>query len=461
MSSIAAKRRITVSRPAFADLLRRRADLFVLGGSALVLRLAWVLVYGRVEAGPNDTFFYESAAAQLARGHGFSNLLGQPTAHWPPGFPFLVSLLYRAFGEHRGLALGLNVVLATATTILVYLVAQRMFGRLGARIAGGAHAILPGPIFMTALFLSETLFAFMLVGFLALVLFLPNRRWMPAVLGVAVGLTALTRGEGMLLPVIPLAIWWGRVPRRVFTRRAAVLVAVAGITILPWTIRNASVMGAFIPVSTNASSTLWAGHNPKANGGPTYYLPPSIARQIPGQGKGGPEQEVAEARVLRREAIKWAVHNPLKELGLIPRKLIALNGNDSDSLPLWLNAPGDRQVSTSGGIVFTTLGDALGFFLLFTTLASLVILSPRRLWRLHPGMRGVLTYLAASLVAYGFVYYGQWRYRIPMEPFMLLVATPILMGVWVRRRNLRADLASAGGRVALTSGGAAGREASA
>jgi 4-amino-4-deoxy-L-arabinose transferase-like glycosyltransferase len=339
--------------------------------------------------------------------------------------------------------LGLNVVLATATTILLYLVARRMFGRMGGRIAGAAFAILPGPIFMTALFLSETTFIFMLVGFLALVLYLPDRRWSPLVLGVAVGLTALTRGEGMLLPIIPLAMWWGHVPRRVWSRRAGALIAAAALTVLPWTIRNANVMHAFIPVSTNASSTLWAGHNPKANGGPTYYLPPSVASQIPEQGKGGPKQEVAEARVLRREAIKWALHNPLKELGLIPRRLLALNGRDSDALSLWLNAPGRRQVGTSGLIIHSVLGDAFGYFLLFASLASLVVLTARRLWRLHPGMRGVLAYLGACLVAYGFVYYGQWRYRLPMEPFMLLVATPLLMGVWSRRRNLRADLAAA------------------
>ena len=42
---------------------------------------------------------------------------------------------------------------------------------------------------------------------------------------VVAGLVALTRGEGLLLVVIPLAIWWGLVPRREWWRRSAVFVA--------------------------------------------------------------------------------------------------------------------------------------------------------------------------------------------------------------------------------------------
>ena len=81
----------------------------MLCGLAFVLRAAWALVYGRIEAGPHDALFYEIAAGNLAGGHGYTQLFGGATAHWPPGFPFLVSLLYRAFGTHVKLGLALNV----------------------------------------------------------------------------------------------------------------------------------------------------------------------------------------------------------------------------------------------------------------------------------------------------------------------------------------------------------------
>ena len=65
----------------------------------------------------------------------------------------------------------------------MYLVARRMLGRSGGLVAGGVFAILPAPIFFTGLFLSETTFIFMLVGFLALAGFLPQRRWTPVCSG--------------------------------------------------------------------------------------------------------------------------------------------------------------------------------------------------------------------------------------------------------------------------------------
>jgi 4-amino-4-deoxy-L-arabinose transferase-like glycosyltransferase len=414
----------------------RAGDLLVLGGAAFVLRLAWVLVYGRVnppDGSINDTTFYEFTAASIANGGGYTGVNFEPTAGWPPGFPFVVSLLYRVFGERLSLALALNVVVATATVVLLYLIAERVFGRREARVAAGFFAILPGPLYMTGLFLSETLFIFVLVGFLALVVFLPERRWTPVVLGVALGLAALTRGEGLLMPIIPLAVWWGSCTRREWSKRTALLLVALVLTVAPWTIRNAVVMDAFIPVGSNASATLWSGHNPDANG---WIVNP---RNPPGEVAAGEADRAAE---LRREAIDWAVSHPLKELGLIPRKLIMLNQGSSGSIGGWLNA-GPRyqwQLGTSSIIVFTVLGDAFGYFLLFVTLASLAVIGPRRLWRTHPAMRGVLAYLALCLVNYGLIYYGQWRYRIPMEPFMIVVATPLLVRLWDQRAALVAAL---------------------
>jgi hypothetical protein len=52
-------------------------------------------------------------------------------------------------------------------------------------------------------------------------------------------------------------------------------------------------------------------------------------------------------------------------------------------------------------------------------------------------MRGALAYLAASLITYGFLYYGQFRYRLAMDPPLILVATPLLIALWRGRGRLR------------------------
>ena len=85
----------------------------------------------------------------------------------------------------------------TATVLLLYLIAERLFGRLAARIAAGLFAVLPGPIFFTGLFMSETMFVFLPRRILALVLSAratvdPVGAWRCS------GVGSFARGEGFL-----------------------------------------------------------------------------------------------------------------------------------------------------------------------------------------------------------------------------------------------------------------------
>ena len=96
---------------------------------------------------------------------------------------------------------------------------------------------------------------------------------------------------------------------------------------------------------------------------------------------------------------------------------------------------GRTRAGTSSVIVFTVLGDGFGYFLLLVTLAALILIGGRTLWR-TPRQCEASCLPRALPRYYGFVYYGQYRYRIPMEPFMILVATPLLAGVWAQRRSL-------------------------
>jgi hypothetical protein len=51
-------------------------------------------------------------------------------------------------------------------------------------------------------------------------------------------------------------------------------------------------------------------------------------------------------------------------------------------------------------------------------------------------MRGVAALFLCSLVLYGFVYYGNYRYREPLSPLLLLVAAPTLATLWQQRSRL-------------------------
>ena len=438
-------RAAALSKPQ-ARAARRSSDLrraAALGGFALLLRIAFVLVVeypalpsGGVISGAvaqdlidrglfNDAFFYHRTADLLAGGYGFASDPGVPTAQWPPAFPFLLSLIYRVTGPEPLAGELLNAVVSALTVALLYLLARRLFDRLTATIAAAFLALLPGSILWTGVLLSETLFAFMLVGFFALVAWLPHRPWAVAVLGVAIGLSILTRGEGILLIPAVLAVWWPELSRRRWLVRALALGAVALLVVAPWSARNTQVLDTFVPLSTNASTTLWSGHNPDATGG-QIYAPESLLRQVP---RRGVAREVEESRLLREEALDYMTSHPWRELELIPLKLMNLNRGDSWALE-WVNAgtPRERPLDLTAATPIRVVADFGYYTLLLATLGSLVILG-RELWR-NRVIRGVLVLFAGSLFLYGFVYYGNYRYRASLEPLMILVAAPLLARLW-------------------------------
>src|SRR4051812_46493602 len=148
-----------------------------IGLVALAIRLAFVLAYGRTQtlnlgAGGigfpfSDTFFYSWVGSALAMGDGYS-FLGHTTAHWPPGYPFLLAGVYKLFGADTANALIANAVLGALTVPLAYVIGLRALGRPAAIVAAAALAVMPGQILIADVALAETFYTLELVGFVAL-----------------------------------------------------------------------------------------------------------------------------------------------------------------------------------------------------------------------------------------------------------------------------------------------------
>ena len=405
---------------------------------ALAMRLVFVLAAGRTVVYDSanttfafsDTFFYSWTGAAISMGDGFS-FLGHPSAHWPPGYSFVLAGAYKILGADAFTPLALNAGIGAVTVPLVYFVGHRALGRTAAIVAAGALAVFPGQILMADVALSETLYTFELVAFIALVMALDRRSRALVALGIFAGLAALTRGEGLLFPLIVLAFGWTPGMRRSALRQTAVVAVVMALTVAPWTIRNIDVAGGFVPVAGNASHTLWAGHNSHAHGGPVYQSKAELDEL-------SRLSEADAAARQRREAIDWALAHPLRELALVPLKLAALARGDSTLITIWINAPGQAPLGQDATVLIGTLADLASYGLIAALLVSTVLLG-RALWRI-PALRAILAFLALAAPLYGLVYYGNVRYRVPLEPLMLLVVGAAV-GMWkvnIRSASMRA-----------------------
>jgi 4-amino-4-deoxy-L-arabinose transferase-like glycosyltransferase len=411
-----------------------RADLRLLAGVgalAFVARLLFALAVQRDLSVFNDELFYHHAAETLSDGQGLRATAGGPTAQWPPAYPFALSLVYRITGPEPLAGQALNALIGAFTVVGLFLLARRLFGRREAVVAALLLAVLPGQVLWSDVLLAETPYALVLVAFFLALAALPPRPLVALGVGALIGLAALVRGEGLLLFPAALTAWWPVLSRRAFAVRAATAGVAALVVIAPWTLRNAVVMDAFIPLSSNASITLYSGHNPRADGAQNY-APASVGAGLPAF---GPEREVAESKRLRREALDYMVTHPLREAELVPLKLLNLARGDSHAME-WVNTarPGEpRPIRGRYVTPIRVAADSTWFALLAGTLASTVVFG-RAFWR-DPVLRGVLVLFAVALVAYGFVYYGNFRYRAPLEPLMLLVSAPLLVRLWELRET--------------------------
>ena len=228
--------------------------------------------------GNGDPFYYHAQANMLADRVGFGEPIqwltqGRfvPSAIHPPLFTLWLtpaSLLgARGYLSHKTMAAlaGVGVIVVAA------LLARRLAGDRAGVLAAVAVALYPNLFIIDGTLWPEGLYT-ALVG-LALVF---AYRWKDgpslgraALVGGAVGLSILTRGEALLLlPLLclPLAIsgrklmprWW---------LHAIVMGSVALALVAPWTVRNLVRFKDPVPVSTNSEEVLFYANCPDTYSG--------------------------------------------------------------------------------------------------------------------------------------------------------------------------------------------------
>jgi 4-amino-4-deoxy-L-arabinose transferase-like glycosyltransferase len=242
----------------------------------LILRLVYLLLVGRHTNGIGDFFFYHLSADRIGAGDGFKDpfldRLGvpYPTALHPPAWPGLLGAV-AFFGGTSVLTQRIVgcVVGALVIVVLGYLGRQVAGERVG-YVTAVLAALTPDLIGADASLMAETLYGL----FVALALLLAvraGRRLTPKVallLGIVLGLAALTRGEGLfLVPLLALPLAVTTLTRQRLACTALVLAGVA-VVVLPWTARNWTTFGQPVLISTN-DSTVLAG----ANCASTYARP--------------------------------------------------------------------------------------------------------------------------------------------------------------------------------------------
>jgi 4-amino-4-deoxy-L-arabinose transferase-like glycosyltransferase len=250
----------------------RRLGLILLG--ALVVRLVYTIAGpgNAYSEGPTgDFFFFHEIANLLADGRGFADPFAlqhtgavEPTAEHPPLWPLLLSAASELGGtgllSHRLVGVPLGV----ATAGVLGLIGRRLGGDTAGLMVAALAACHPLLIAADGSLMSESLYGLCVAVALLFALRVIERPSLGNAvgLGAAIGLAALTRGEGLLLiPLLAIPAVWSGVRRAHggwgwTGRTAGVATATAVLVIAPWAIRNWSAFDQPVLTSTNDSTVL-------------------------------------------------------------------------------------------------------------------------------------------------------------------------------------------------------------
>ncbi len=417
----------------------------LVGASAALLRLIWVAVASREPAGVSDPLIYLHAGNGIAEGRGYTSLLGNPTAYYPPGYPFFVGGVERvatAFGlaDQRVLVIGLVQALLGGLACGALVVAGRRLvadgatwrGRdLGTVVGIGAGALLalwPNLVLHTAVVLSETLFLACLCTLIAaLFTWTATRgRASATVVVVATALCVWIRPQSTLVLVPAVAIAWLLAGRglRDAARAGALLVVGVLVAVVPWSIRNLVVMDAFVPFGTNTGDNLCIGFHDGARGG--FAIPEQCATEQ--HYVDGIDVEVERDGELRGRALEWAADHPGRLPLLTLGKLAATFDGDHDGLRAWESYGEDPHLSDGLRSALRWTSDVYYWVVALAALvgAGLVV---RDRWRgrdvvAHDATLAGLTTVAIALgcVAVPAMSFGDQRFKIPIVASLALLA---------------------------------------
>lgn len=387
--------------------------------ASLVIKLLYVgLVGGGLDLLPSegtDTSYYHTTAINLLEIGIYGHERGVPTVGMPPGEPAFLALLYAVSGRSFAFAKIAHILLLTAAAVLTFLTGRALFGNAIGFGAGMLLAVDPGQAYLSATFLSEPLFIFLMtLGIYLLVRERANAHpaWLVGA-GLCFGLAGLTRNQGWLFVLFLAGGAVFTAGRLMPIRSALLLLIVTAVVIAPWTWRNYTVTGEFVPVSVEGGLTLWASNNPEFEW--RQPMPMTSALYERPAGLAGTEVD----HYYRQKALDWIAANPGTFVLNGIRKVIVLYHFDPMSA-----RPEMADLFRWVGLI------PYGIMLPFILLGLALNRRDRRLWLIYAYI------LFTTLLAV--VFWGDSRIRAPIQPYLYLFGA--LSAAWAIK-GLKAHLA--------------------
>lgn len=365
-----------------------------------------------------DSYYYHRWAIDIISG----NFWGADVFFLRPLYPYLLALIYTAFGQHVLAVQLVQTVLATVSCFLLYNTTRRIFGSRPAIFASFGFALTGILVLYTGALLYVEVTVLLSLLFLWLILNAGRRIWLWTLAGICFGLLVICRPE-MLIAAPFLLLWLSRksvVDRKSYMVRrsslvAMVVVALAVIAVVPT--RNYIVARDPVLFTAHSGINFYYGNNPSADGTwqPTRELEKSggfsherlgvISRTIEGK-----QVKPSEASIYwTAQGLKFITHQPGAYLKLLGRKFLLFLSN--------YEVPNNYYPETARAASLPLKLALVGFGLVLAlALPGMIRAWPRRRQALPAYLFAAVYFMSALL------FYVLSRLRAPAIPFLLMFA---------------------------------------
>lgn len=418
---------------------RERKLLLAAIALSLLVRIVYVLAT-RDHTLAGDEPEYDLEARFFAGGEWFFSTtpFGDPhqTTWKAPGYGTFLGVLYALTGSGVDKALILqSLVLAPVAILVTFLLGRRLFSSPVGLVAAFVVAVYPNTWQFDVRLYSEALATPLTV--MAFLLLLTSRR--PALLGAVIGAALLVRPSSVFLLVGAAVAFVAAGGFRVGARQTAITVGVAVLVVAPWSIRNATLDGPWVPISVQSAALYGTFNDDAASDGALPWKWRPVPKRDVELFK--PANRITDGelyRELNARSFDYIEDHPSSVL-----KAFVRNGVQR----LWdLRPPGQALDDTKyegRTRSVTAVGLAMYYPLLLLALLGLRRLTwPQRLT------------IGALVGAACVVYLGDagTRYRAPFEPLIVVLAVAALP-LPRRLQDLLVDRPGAAGGVGPGPGG--------
>jgi 4-amino-4-deoxy-L-arabinose transferase-like glycosyltransferase len=342
----------------------------------------------------NDAKEYDRLGVMLAEGKGYVTESGKPTAYRPPVYPLFLAAIYHTAGHDLRWVRLVQALIGAGICVLVYSTAIELFDESIAKLSAVSASLYPPLIVDISPILSETLFSFLMLLAVRLIIS-RNQLHHPLLSGMVFGLALLTRP--ILVFFMPfLFLWLVRRDRAEKFKDLAVVIVGIAIILAPWTARNFYKLNAFVPLSNVGGVTLYN----------SYVIPQE------GFGYNSLEgldiayfnllDETAQSKFLVKKTIARIAQNPSDAMQLAAVKIL-LFFYPFDGY--WYPVSFGSRYNLFWGIVFS-----------FAIIGIACV-------RESNDINIKLVYFLLGSFLLGIVtFYGSPRFRIPIEPLLICFA---------------------------------------